>query len=77
VQEAVEQLLGPVGEKQRDLSRDVIKPTVKEHMALAYQQCAMEAGPGSVGCVLGPGGGCGWSLGGGARNGEVPACPGC
>ncbi len=29
LQEGVDALMGPVGEKQRDLSRDVIKPTVR------------------------------------------------
>ncbi|PSC69626.1 tat pathway signal sequence [Micractinium conductrix] len=46
LREGVEAILGPVGEKQRDLSRDVIKPTVKEHMDDVYQQCTAEVGPG-------------------------------
>jgi hypothetical protein len=33
LQEGAEALLGLVGEQQRDLSRDVIKPTVKAHMS--------------------------------------------
>ncbi|EFN59293.1 hypothetical protein CHLNCDRAFT_137642 [Chlorella variabilis] len=44
--EAVDAMLGPVAEKQRDLSRDVIKPTVKEHMSEAYQLCTAEMGGG-------------------------------
>ncbi|KAL4423152.1 hypothetical protein ABPG77_007805, partial [Micractinium sp. CCAP 211/92] len=46
LQEGVDALMGPVGEKQRDLSRDVIKPTVKEHMSDVYAACTAEVGSG-------------------------------
>lgn len=42
--EAVQSLMGPVGEKQRDLSRDVIKPTVRQQLPalLSYtRQCCL------------------------------------
>ena len=47
LQAGLEGLLGTAGERQRELSREVLSPTVKRHMGDAYTACAEERGPGS------------------------------